>query len=145
LLLAASGVVVGALLAGLLNGKWSPLELDNRIEWIWWVGVAAAASGIVSTAAAVYPRIHRSQVPHPGAPTYYGDVAGYKDIDSFRLAIEQLSDPQKRLTDQTFLISRIVQKKYVLLRRGMRFFAFAIVACTTAILVNIPLDIPLGR
>src|SRR5690242_8638023 len=59
LLLAGTGVVVGAVLAGLLGGRWTPFSLDNRVEWIWWLGVGSAAAGIFSIAAAVYPRIHR--------------------------------------------------------------------------------------
>src|SRR5262245_8921031 len=45
LLLAATGVAVGALLAGLIGGKWMPFSLDNRVEWLWWFGVASVASG----------------------------------------------------------------------------------------------------
>jgi hypothetical protein len=95
LLLAAAGVIVGALIAGLLNGRWTPFELDNRVEWVWWVGVAAAASGMLSIAAAIYPRIYRRGAPRPEVPAYYGDVAAYEDIDSFRLAIERRLIPKR--------------------------------------------------
>jgi len=141
LLLAAAGVAVGALLAGLLNGRWVPFALDNRIEWLWWLGVAATAAGIYSVAAAVYPRIQRSTDSNPETLAYYGDVAAYEDIGSFRKALEQEPpDARKRLMDQTYVVSKIAQKKYVLIRRGMRCFAFAILACTAAILINIPLS-----
>jgi Family of unknown function (DUF5706) len=140
LLLAATGVVVGALFAGLIGGKWSPFELDTRVEWMWWLGVAFAATGIFSIAAAVYPRIRRRGVPRPGAPTYFGDVAAFRDIEMFRQAIMQAANPQERLIDQTFLMSRIVQHKYVMLRIGLRFLLIAILACIAAVLVNIPLS-----
>jgi hypothetical protein len=139
LLLAAAGVAAGALLAGLLGGSWTPFALDNRIEWIWWLGVASAASGIFSIAAAVYPRIVRRGALQPGAPAYYGDVAAYEDIDAFRRAVEQPPNPETRLIDQTFQVSRIVQRKYLLLRRGLRFFLLAISACTVAVVVNVTL------
>jgi Family of unknown function (DUF5706) len=139
LLLAASGVAAGALLAGLLGGKWTPFALDNRIEWLWWLGVGSAASGILSIAAAVYPRIHRGEVPNPGAPAYYGDVATFRDVAAFGQAVEQSPDPKARLIDQTFLVARIVQRKYVLLRQGLRLLLLATLACAGAVLVNIPL------
>jgi MFS family permease len=139
LLLAATGVAVGALLAGLLGGRWSPFTLDNRVEWIWWLGVAFAASGIFWMAAAVYPRIHRRGALHPEVPAFYGDVARYADIDAFRQAIEPPPDPETRLLDQTFLVSGIVQRKYVLLRRGLRLLLASILACAGAVLLNVPL------
>jgi hypothetical protein len=141
LLLAATGVVVGALLAGLFGGRWTPFDLNNRIEWLWWVGVVAAAAGIFSIAAAVYPRLRpRGAPPPPGAPAYFGDVTTYRDIDAFRHAIEQAPSLQERLIDQTFVVSRIAWRKYVLLRLGLRWFLLAILACVTSVLVNIPLS-----
>jgi hypothetical protein len=141
LLLAATGVVVGALLAGLFAGKWTPFDLDSRIEWLWWLGVCAAAAGIFSIAGAVYPRLRpRGAPPPPGAPAYFGDVIKYKDIDAFRQAIELAPSPKERLTDQTFVLSRIAWRKYVLLRLGLRLLLLAILACGIAILINIPLS-----
>lgn len=141
LLLAATGIVVGALLAGLFGGRWTPFDIDNRIEWLWWVGVAAAAAGIFSIAAAVYPRLRpRGASPPPGAPAYFGDVTTYKDIDAFRLAIKQAPSLQERLIDQTFVVSWIAWRKYVLLRQGLRWLLLAILACGTAVLINIPLS-----
>jgi hypothetical protein len=139
LLLAASGVIIGALLAGLFGGRWTPFDLNKRVEWIWWLGVASAALGVFSIAAAVYPRIRRRRAPHPGVPAYYGDVAAYENIDAFRLAIEKAPRSRERLIDQTFVLSGIVQRKYVLLRRGLRFLLLAILACTAAVMINIPL------
>jgi hypothetical protein len=139
LLLSATGVAVGALLAGLLAGKWTPFELDNRVEWIWWVGVGSAAAGIYSIAAAIYPRIHRRSSDQARPPAYYGDVAGYEKIELFRQAVDQAVDLRERLIDQTFQVSHIVQRKYVLLQRGLRFLLLAIVACAAAVLINIPL------
>ena len=46
ILFASAGVAIGALLAGLLAGNWSPFELDNAVEWLWWAGVTFAAAAI---------------------------------------------------------------------------------------------------
>jgi MFS family permease len=139
LLLAASGVVIGALLAGLFGSKWTPFDLDSKIEWLWWLGVTSAAFGVFSIAAAVYPRIRRNGTTHAGVPAYYGDVAAYENIDAFRSAIETVPRPKERLIDQVFVLSGIVQRKYVLLRRGLRCLLLAILACTAAVMINIPL------
>lgn len=141
LLLAAAGVVVGALLGGMLGGKWNPLEIDGGIQWLWWLGVAAAAMGIGSIAAAVYPRIRRSGIVRPAAPAYYGDVAQYKDVREFQDAIKGAAnlDLGARLIDQAYQVSCIVQGKYLLLRRGLLLFLFASAACTAALLLNMAL------
>jgi MFS family permease len=136
LLLAATGVAAGALLAGLLGGRWTPFSLDNRVEWIWWIGVCAAGAGIVSIAAAVYPRIRRRQAPDPQAPAFFADVAAYDTIEAFRRAVAQAFDPESRLIDQTYLLSRTVQTKYVFLRRGLRLLLLAILACAGAVGMN---------
>jgi MFS family permease len=139
LLLAASGVVIGALLAGLFGSKWTPFDLNNKIEWLWWLGVASAAFGVFSIAAAVYPRVRRHGTVHPGVPSYYGDVAAYENIDAFRRAIEKVPRSRERLIDQIFVLSSMVQHKYLLLRQGLRCLLLAILACTIAVLTNIPL------
>ena len=140
LLLAGVGVVAGALLAGLLNGKWTPFSLDSRVEWAWWLGLGAASGGIFSIAAAVYPYTGRDTALHAGPPMYYGDVAAYKDVDAFRKAIADTPSIQDRLVDQTFQISKIVQRKYKLLRRGLLLLLLAVVACVTAMVINVPLS-----
>ena len=139
LILAATGVVIGALLAGLFGGKWTPFDLNSKIEWLWWLGVGSAGFGVFSIAAAVYPRISRRGAANPGVPAYYGDVAAYENIDTYRDAIEKAPKPKERLIDQTFVVSRIVQRKYVLLRRGLRCLLLAIVACIAAVIINLPL------
>jgi MFS family permease len=140
LLLAGVGVVAGALLAGILNGRWTPLSLDSRVGWVWWLGLGAASVGIFAIAAAVYPYTGRAAALHAGPPLYYGDVAAYKDIDAFRKAIADTPSAQDRLVDQTFQISKIVQRKYTLLRRGLLLLLLAVMACVSAVVINVPLS-----
>jgi MFS family permease len=136
LLLAAAGVILGALIAGLAGSNWTPLDLDSRIQWIWWLGVAAAAAGVLAIAASVYPRIYQPRIPHPGVPTYYGDVAAYRSVEAFRNSIGEVPLPKERLINQAFVLARIVQRKYVLLRRGLCCLLLAISACTLAVVIN---------
>lgn len=66
-------------------------------------------------------------------PAYYGDVADYPDIESFRQAVDTAPDPRERLINQAYVLSMIVRRKYVHLRRGMLCLLVAIVACVLAV------------
>lgn len=153
LLLAATGVAAGALLGGLLNGRWTPFSLDNSVEWLWWLGVGSAVAGVFSTAAVVYPRRINPRKPHtkktaenpptpqkPLTPAYFGDVVAYENVEKFNEAIDQVPSPKERLLEQTFVLSKVVMRKYKLLRLGLLFLLFAILACAAAVLINIPLS-----
>jgi hypothetical protein len=138
LLLAATGVAVGALLAGLLGGRWEPATLDNRIEWLWWAGgVAPTVAGIALLGAAVYPR----RTGRPGPPsrvvTYFGHVVTHPDVTSLRSALASSSlDPTAHAIHQLSVVSRIVATKYRLIRFGMWSLATAGVSTTAATLVS---------
>jgi hypothetical protein len=136
LLLAAVGVIIGALIAGLTGSEWTPATLGSGEQGLWWAGLGFAAIGVFCIAASVYPRIHQPGDMHPGLPTYYGDVAAYRHIDDFRKAIGQAPDARERLINQIYVISIIVQRKYVLLRRGLLSLLVAIIACGLAIGIN---------
>lgn len=140
LLLAAIGVIIGALIGGLAGSKWTPMALGSGEQGLWWAGVAAAAGGVSWIAASVCPRIHQSKTAHPGLPAYYGDVAAYQDIDAFRNAIVQVPDARERLINQTYVVSGIVQRKYLQLRRGLLSLLVAIVACSLAVAMNVLLS-----
>lgn len=131
-LLAAVGVIASALIAGLVGGSWSPLRLSGDVQWLWWTGVAATVAGTLSIAAAVYPRTYRHKAGHPGSPAYYGDVAAYRNVAEFRRGLETAPDPKERLVYQVFVTSRIVQRKYLLIRHGLWWLLFAVAACTLA-------------
>lgn len=136
LLLAAVGVVVGALIGGFVSSKWTPLNLNGAVQWLWWFGVASAATGVFSIAAAVYPRIYQHGTPHPGVPAYYGHVASYRDIGQFRRALKDLPSAQERLVNQIFVLSRIVRRKYALLRRGLWCLLLTVTACALAAAIS---------
>jgi Pycsar effector protein len=137
LLLAAIGVIIGALIAGLAGSKWTPMRLETGAQAVWWAGVAAAAAGVVWIAASVYPRIHQPETLYPGMPAYYGDVAAYQDVNAFRDAISRAPEARERLINQTYVVSKIVQWKYVLLRRGLLSISAAIIACMLAVIINL--------
>jgi len=137
LLLASSGVVVGALLAGLIAGRWSPFELNNRIEWMWWLAAGLAAAGLIALGSAVWPRFARRNSPRPSVPSYFGDVATFSDSDALLTALLKSSDEGlTRTADQIWEVSRIVRRKYVLVRFALVLFVVASVLAFTSVVVN---------
>jgi Pycsar effector protein len=136
LLLAAVGVVLGALIGGLAGSRWTPMRLNGAVHWLWWLGTASATIGVLLIAAAVYPRIYPRGTPQPGAPVYYGHVSAYRDIGEFRRALEEPPSTQDRLINQIFVLSRIVRRKYALLRSGLWCLLLTTMACALAVTIS---------
>jgi MFS family permease len=135
-LLAAVGIAAGALLAGLLAGSWAPFTLDNRIEWLWWIGVMVAAGAIIALGMAVRPRTYRDDGPE--GLRYFRDVTVYPTRAALSTALRGgSSDLFLRDVDQLYLMARIVVMKYTWIERGMLLIAVAATCCTLSILVNL--------
>lgn len=66
ILLAAIGVVIGAIFAAILGGSWRPHHLDNNIEWLWWVGAVVGLAGATVFGSAVFPRTTYRSKRRPG-------------------------------------------------------------------------------
>lgn len=136
LLLAASGIAIGALLNGLLGGKWSPSDLNSWVEWLWWLGIASTVVAIVSLASAIYPRTKRFGVK-PSLVAYYGDVVllSREELAATIMA----ATPAKinsALFDQIYQVSLIVSRKYKLFRIALWAFASAAALCAASVLIN---------
>lgn len=134
ILLAAGGVLVGALLASLLPGEAPPEGLGALTRLLWWGGSALALAGVGCFGWAVFPRTRgiggRSEVVG-----YYGDVAAYRNNAALRRALEvSASRELDRLVSQLSEVSRIVVYKYQLLRAGIVLFGVSVL-CHAAVLV----------
>jgi hypothetical protein len=140
LLLAAVGVIIGALLGGISSSRWTPMSLGAGEQALWWAGVVAAAVGVLLISASVYPRIRLRATPRSGSPSYYADVAAYPDVDAFRHAIGEAPDVRERLLTQSYVLARIVEGKYLQLQRALLSLLVAIIACALAIALNVLLS-----
>ena len=138
LLLAATGVAVGALLAGFIRDGWQPSELDDRVEWLWWLGVVAAGVGITSLGSAVYPRTRRRRGESVATSVgYYADVVTFAGATELRAAIAAAAgDAGSWNANQLLQVSRIVATKYRLIRVGMWSLAIAGLSTAAATLLN---------
>lgn len=138
ILLAATGVGIGALLAGLIAGKWSPFQLKDAIQWLWWTGVAATAGGLWYLACAVYPRTRRRGVDKPESVAYFGDVLAFPTTAELTSAIAHSSEVSlTRLADQVRQVSLIVDRKYAYIRRAMWLLFSAAICCALSVLINL--------
>lgn len=137
ILLAATGVALGALLAAILGGDWTPFHLDVRIQWLWWVGSASAAVAIYWLGSAVYPRI-RAKGIRPKMIAYYGDVVDAGDRERVAELLEGSSiNPKERLLDQIIQISNTVQIKYLAIRKAMWCLTLAAVFGLVSLMLNV--------
>jgi hypothetical protein len=138
ILLAASGVAAGALVAGLTAGTWTPLKLQATIQWAWWLGVVESAVGICCLALAVYPRERKNDSGVPWTVLYYGDVLAYDTTAQLVTALNRSAETKiERIADQLRHVSWIVDHKYRLIRWGMRALFLAAVTIAAVLVINL--------
>lgn len=154
ILLSAAGIVVAALLAGVLAGTWTPNKLHRypATEVAFWVGLGVAVLGLVLLGLAVLP-----QTRHTGSKetlAYFGHVVRFserghairgtarraRDAESKKLLKEAIRAASagrfERTVDQVLIVSRIVHRKYRLIRWALLIFAVSIAVCVGAVIAN---------
>jgi MFS family permease len=132
ILLAASGVAIGAVLSGVIAASLNPTDLDGRVQWVFWSGVVLAAGGITALGSAVWPRVGKACV---GRADYFLDVAQYESVRELEQAIrgtEQLA----RDTRQLHALAVSARTKYRLTRVGVALVGLGIVACSASALLH---------
>lgn len=138
ILLAASEVVAGALLAGLIAGRWTPLKLQAAVQWAWWLGLVESAIGIWCLALAVYPRERKNDSEIPETVAYYRDVLAYPTNIQLVAALNRSAETNiDRIADQLRNVSWIVSHKYRLIRWGMRGLFLSAVTITATMVINL--------
>ena len=118
IVLAAAGVVVGALLAGLIAGDVS-LKEESVCVWVLTLAAGCALLGGVGLAgAAVYPRIGK---PERSRLRYFAEITQHDDdLDALRAALKKESvRGLDRDVHQLYRLSRLVQMKYRLTQTAM--------------------------
>jgi hypothetical protein len=125
ILLAALGIGISAILAAILAGDWSPFNLDQPYQRVWWVGSGFAAISFFCLCAAVFPKVkHRTKAK---GVTYFGDVSALETVDELRAALKRSeTDPAERSVTQLHVIARLVDRKYRYIRFGLIALGIAI-------------------
>lgn len=136
ILLAAIGVIIGAIMAAVLGGSWHPHNLDNNIEWMWWVGAVAGLVGAAAFGSAVFPRTTYRSQRRSGIVAYFGDVVGLTPEKLEQGLIETASEPGAAALDQVRAVSSVVDKKYRAIQVGIVCTAIAGLCWIIAVLVG---------
>nr|WP_260408314.1 Pycsar system effector family protein [Planomonospora venezuelensis] len=140
-LLGIVGVGLGAITGGLLAGGWSPFELENAVEWLWWAGAGSAVAAVATLAGAVYPRFDSRDRHLPDGVTYFADVLRYTSVKAVSDALLRSSTLDlERIAHQLHQVSKIVNRKYRLIRWGFWLMLGAITATVGSVLVNLALS-----
>ncbi|MFQ5967325.1 MAG: Pycsar system effector family protein [Acidimicrobiia bacterium] len=128
------GVALGALLAGLIAGDWSPVNLSGLAKWLWWPGAVLLLGSLAAAAVAVWPRFRRAR---PNRITYWGD-AGQTDSPADLMARleSQEVDPITRMVEELWVLSRIVVSKYRFVRIALLLAAVGFAFQGTAALLD---------
>lgn len=134
ILVSASGIAITAMLSAFLADDWNPSSLDNRLEWLWWLGSILSVAGLLLLGRAVYPRTQRQAPRTTSAATYYEDVAKLTRVELDSLLANTSHEDYAH--DQLLQISKIVSKKYRDLRIGMRCLAVAVLILATTSVAN---------
>jgi hypothetical protein len=136
LLLAASGVVISAITAGIIAGGWHPTDLARCAQWVWWLGVLAGIGGTIAFAYAVYPRTkYRGKRSHT-AIAYFGDVVS-TPADQLRNRLRATAGGDgDREIDQLKAVAAIVNRKYRGIQLGLWLFVASAVLCLASLLLS---------
>ena len=119
ILLAATGVGLGAVLGGALSAQWTPAQLRDPWSLIWLAGFASILAGIACLVMAVYPRWKRG-ADDEAKIYFFGHAAKMKDRAEIEAAIRKTAEqPLLRTSDQLMHISPIIERKYSWIQRGI--------------------------
>ncbi|MDA2812088.1 DUF5706 domain-containing protein [Nocardiopsis sp. RSe5-2] len=116
ILLAASGVVLGAFLGAVLSGDWSPGALRTPWDRLFWGGCLAFGAATAAFASAVYPRLPTAQRRPVTTAVSFLDIERIGTDTELRSALD---GDLSALLGHLRTVSRIVVRKYRLLRTGI--------------------------
>lgn len=126
IILAATGVIFSAFMGVLIAKNWGPSTLHGYRPVIWWFGAGLAICSVVSAASAVWPRYSKSDLGN--GITYWGHVASFDNLLAFSKALDATPlDNSYRVRHQLWHMSRVVNRKYNLIRFSLTFAGFSAV------------------
>jgi len=129
------GIGLGALLAGLIRGDWTPVERGTLFVVLWWLGSIILLGAVVASALAVWPRLRSAPVSND--IMYWGDVSRTESPAELASRLEgQETDSTDRLVEELWHLSRIVMQKYQLIRAGLLLAAVGFVLHVVAALFD---------
>lgn len=109
-------VVAAVVLSGILAADWTPMSLTTPWRESWFGGAVSVAIGVGALISAVYPRTSHGR-DDEAALFYFGHAASVADVGQLQDEIRRFADdPLRRAADQLWRVSRVVGRKYHLIR-----------------------------
>jgi hypothetical protein len=128
MLLAGGGVLVGTGTSAAVADAARLSHLSAEVRITLWIAVIAVAVALVFLAMAAYPRT-RNERRAQGAIAYFGDVMRAPDLGALRAAIaDSVSTHEELIAQKLFVLSRIVARKYLLIKLAFAAFSVALAA-----------------
>ncbi len=135
MLLAATSVAIGAVIAGFIASGWSPTSLGPPWTAVWWLGSGLAFAGTIALAISIYPRIGTSKGAGAQRLFYFGNASEFEDTSAIKRALgEAAADPLERTADQLLHVSQIVRRKYRSIQVAMWCLAVGVGLCMMAVI-----------
>ena len=135
---AAVGVVVGAVLSGLVGGQWSPMPIPGGPAlWTWWAAAVAVGAALVCLAGVLYPRTWR-RGHDAGVVAYFGDVLRLTPDELRRALSTGAAATRASTVDQLRELSRIINRKYALIKVAFGLLGAAPLLSVASVLLGAP-------
>ncbi len=112
ILLAATGIAVGAVIAGMIAADWTPDRLGDPWSLIWRIASAFALVGIGALIWAIYPRTRHGK-DDEAYLFYFRQAADVTTVEDLARELRRSSENVfSRSADQLWRVSRVVNAKY---------------------------------
>lgn len=103
----------------MLSAQWAPASLGDPWAFIWVAGFGLVLVGIACLVVAVYPRWKRGR-DDEAEMYFFGHAAKKKSTADIEAAIRRTAKrPLLRTADQLMHVSRIIERKYSWVQRGI--------------------------
>lgn len=134
ILLASGGVILGAILAGILSGDWQPANLDRGATEVFWLGAALFVGALIAVGYSIWPRLKHDEAQ--GAAFYFGDVReiGQRSRSALREALKRGAETPERATEQLLVISDTAWTKMMGIRTALVLAPLGLAICVGAVI-----------
>jgi hypothetical protein len=132
------GVVTAVLLSQIVRGNWNPTELDAAAAAVFWMGFLLIFFAVGCLGGAVWPRVGGNATSPGGArASYFGDLRKDWTVAELKEALVRTAGDGLDLKLAKLLsLSRIVRRKFLLIRWALVLFLVGIILCALAVLVH---------